>query len=77
MKRHLEPTRPDNAEESHIREQVGCVGDGVVRCECSEIGRKEQVEEELDGIGFVALGEDKIRLIGSRQWGLDYWDGFV
>jgi hypothetical protein len=43
----------------------------MIGSEGCEIGYKEQVEEQLDCIGFVPLAEDEVVMIGSRQRRLD------
>ena len=49
----------------------------MVGGEGSEIGDEEQVEEELDGIRLVALGEDKVFMVGACKRILDPRYGFV
>jgi hypothetical protein len=67
----LEPCRPENAKEANVSQQVVAVGDGVVCGKGSEVGDEEEIEEELDAVGFVALGEDEGALIGADERGFD------
>jgi hypothetical protein len=62
---NLKPGRPENTKEANVSEEVIGVGDGVVCCECCEIGYEEEVEKELDRIGLVALGEDEMLMVGA------------
>jgi hypothetical protein len=77
VKRDLEPGRPENAEETNVSEQVIAVGDGVVCGECCKIGYEEQVEEQFNAVGFVALREDERVVICTDQWRLDPWCAVV
>jgi hypothetical protein len=67
VKCNLEPRRPQDAEKSNITEQVVAVGDGMVRSEGRKIGHEEEIEEELNAVGFVALREDEGIVIGADQ----------
>lgn len=74
---NLEPARPQDAEEANVGDQVRLVGDGVVGCECGEVGDEEEVEEELGRVGFVALRENERGVVGAEEGGFDPGGGFV
>lgn len=67
----MEPGRPQYEEESTVGDQVIRIGYGVVGGECCEIGNEEQIEEELDSVRFVALGEDEMIVVGTCKRILD------
>lgn len=67
MKCDLEPGRPQDAEETNVCKQVIDVRNRVIGGECCQVGYEEQIEEELDRVGFMALREDKVLLVGTRQ----------
>ena len=47
------------------------VSDRVVGCEGSKIGNEEQVKEEFERVGFVALLEAEDVVLGARGWVAD------
>jgi hypothetical protein len=61
----LEPGRPENTEEADVSEEIVGVGDGVVCGESCEVGYEEEVEEELDRVGFVTLRKDEVLMVGA------------
>lgn len=65
MQRDLEPRRPQDGEEADVRRQRRVVVDGVVGGEGGEVGDEEEVEAELVGVGFVALREDGVLVVGA------------
>jgi hypothetical protein len=68
VQRDLEPRRPENAKEANVSEQVVAVGNGVVRGEGCEVGDEEEIEEELDAVGLVALRKDERVVVGADEW---------
>ena len=46
---YMEPGRPYEDEERHVRPESVSVRDCVVRSECRKVGNEEQVEEEFEG----------------------------
>jgi hypothetical protein len=77
VKRDLEPTRPQDTEEANIAEEVVAVGDGVVCGEGCEISYEEEIEEQFDTVGFMALREYEGIMICTHERGLDPWCGMV
>lgn len=77
MKCDLEPGTPQYTKEANVGNQVVAIGNGVVGREGSEVGYEEQVEEELDGVRFVSLGEDEVFMVGAIERVFDPGYGLV
>jgi hypothetical protein len=77
VKRDLEPCRPKDTKEANIAKEVVAVGDGVVCGEGCKIGYEEEIEEQFNTVGFMALREDKGIVIGTHEWRLDPWCGVM
>jgi hypothetical protein len=42
-----------------------------------EIGYEEEVEEQFNAVGFMALGENERVMIRTHEWGFNPWCGLM